>query len=346
MRLRRGATLLVSAGLVLAGCTTGPVAPPDNPSSAVPPTVRTAPSSNASPASSAPPASPSSSRTPDPTPSARRTPSAEPARFDARRAVRDIERVAEGIGPREATSRDFARAADLVAERFDDLGYQVRRTSVRVPAGSSWGVPVRRGTSQNILAEPPDFDAAEDHVVIGAHLDTVAVSPGAEDNASGVAVLLELARLLRRTAPELPVQLIAFGAEEPRGRGDAWHHFGSQQLVADLSRAERRGIVAMVSLDRVGVRAGYVPVCRAGAEGMGLRADLRRAGRRAGVPTRPCQNTSSDHWSYQKAGIPAVRIGSVPYPGYHSPGDVVAGIDRRQVDRVGRLMWSWLSDLD
>jgi hypothetical protein len=293
------------------------------------------------------PRSPESDRRSSPTPRTQRSPSpAPPARFDARRAVRDIERLAEDIGPREATSRNFAEAADLVAGRFADLGYDVRRTRVRVPAGSSWGVPVRRGTSQNVIAEPPGFDAEEDHVVIGAHLDTVAVAPGAEDNASGVAVLLELARLVRRQPPGLPVQLIAFGAEEPRGQGDALHHFGSQQLVAGLSRAERRSIVAMVSLDRVGVRAGYVPVCRAGPRGTALRADLRASGRRAQVTTRGCQNTSSDHWSYEKVGVPAARIGSVPYAGYHTRGDLVSVIDRRQVDRVGQLIWTWLSGLD
>ena len=343
MRLRPGATLLVRVGLGLAlvGCTAGPPAPPVSPTSP-PPTVSPAPSP---PSSSAPP-TPTARPTPEATASAGRSPSAPPVRFDAGRAFRDIERLAEDIGPREATSRGFARAADLVADRFGDLGYQVRRTSVRVPAGSSWGVPVRRGTSQNVIAEPPGFDADKEHLVIGAHLDTVAVAPGAEDNASGVAVLLELARLLRRETPDLPVQLVAFGAEEPRGPGDALHHFGSQQLVADLSRAERRSIVAMVSLDRVGVRAAYVPVCRAGANGTGLRADLRRAGRRADIPTRACSNTASDHWSYEKVGIPAVRIGSVPYAGYHSRGDVVAVIDRRQLDRVGRLMWSWLRSLE
>jgi hypothetical protein len=343
MRLRPGALLVrLGLGLALVGCTAGPPAPPDGPTPD-PPAVSAASTPPSSPAPRTPPAA---RPTADATPWAGQSPPTPPARFDAGRAFGDVERLAEDIGPREATSRGFARAADLVADRFTDLGYQVRRTSVRVPAGSSWGVPVRRGTSQNVIAEPPGFDVDEKHVVIGAHLDTVAVAPGAEDNASGVAVLLELARLLRRETPDLPVQLVAFGAEEPRGPGDALHHFGSQQLVADLSRAERRSIVAMVSLDRVGVRAAHVPVCRAGANGTGLRADLRRAGRRAEVPTRPCSNTSSDHWSYEKAGIPAVRIGSVPYAGYHSRGDVVAVIDRRQLDRVGRLMWSWLRSLE
>jgi Zn-dependent M28 family amino/carboxypeptidase len=180
-------------------------------------------------------------------------------------------------------------------------------------------------------------------VVIGAHLDTVPVAPGAEDNASGVAVLLELARLATAQPPSVPIQFVAFGAEEPRGTGDALHHFGSRQLVAGLPRAERRAIAAMVSLDRVGVPAPYVPFCRGGSDGSRLRAAIRAAGRDTGIATRGCENRSSDHWSYEKAGIAAIRIGSVPYPGYHSQGDLPSVVSRRQLDRVGRLIWAWLS---
>jgi Zn-dependent M28 family amino/carboxypeptidase len=262
--------------------------------------------------------------------------------MDARAALRDIRHLASEIGPREATSRNYAEAADFVEKRFEDLGYDVRRAKVRVPAGTSWGTPVRRGTSVNVIAEPKGFDASEAHVVVGAHLDTVPVAPGAEDNASGIAVMLQLATMVSQQPAAIPVQFIAFGAEEPRGSGDALHHFGSRQHVASLSRSERRAIQAMVSLDRVGVRASYVPVCTGTSQGNKVRDALRTAARRADIPTRTCTNYTSDHWSYAKAGVPAVRLGSIPYAGYHSRGDVASVVDRRQLDRVGRIVWAWL----
>ena len=324
---------MVTGTLLLAGCTAGS----PNPSSSAPPSA---------PAVSTPTATPSPTPTPEvTTPTPTPTPTARPARFDARRVQRDIRHLAGDIGPREATSKNYAEAADWVERRLQNLGYRVRRTRVRVPAGNSWGVPVRRGTTVNVIAEPAGFDRRAEHVVIGAHLDTVPQAPGAEDNGSGVAVLLELARLAATDQPPVPVQFIAFGAEEPRGSGDALHHFGSRQLVADLPRAERRAIVAMVSLDRVGVGASYVPVCRGGSDGTELRSALRRAGRRADITTRACENRTSDHWSYEKAGMPAVRLGSVPYAGYHSSGDVPSVVSRRQLDRVGRLVWAWLGSL-
>ncbi len=260
----------------------------------------------------------------------------------------DIRRLATDIGPRNATSRNFAEAADMVADRFAKLEYEVRRTAVQVPAGNSWGVPVERGTSVNVIAEPAGFDSRKPHIVIGAHLDTVAVAPGAEDNASGVSVMLELARIAeaerRADRAGLPIQFIAFGAEEPRGPADDEHHFGSQQHVADLSRAEREAVVAMVALDRVGVRASYVPVCRSPIGGRNLRDDLRAAARRIDIATQACELTTSDHWSYAKAGMPAARLGSVEYDEYHTRRDTFDVVDRRQLDRVGNVMWAWLTE--
>lgn len=330
----------LALGLLLGACTGAPPAgaPPTSG-----PTVSATESPSPAPSTPAPSTATPSTSAPSPVPIPTRTPV---PKFDARDALADIETLADDLGPREATSKNFDEAADLVEKRFEKLGYDVATEKVTVPAGNSWGTPVRSGTSRNVIADPVGFDDEEPHVVVVAHLDTVPVAPGAEDNASGISVLLELARMAAAAPPELPVRFIAFGAEEPRGPGDALHHFGSQQHVEDLSRAERRAIKGVVALDRVGVRASYVPVCSARASGNDLRADVRAAARKADVPTRGCGgNTTSDHWSYVKVGIPGIRLGSIPYAGYHSPGDTPDVVDRRQLDRVGTVMWAWLQSL-
>ena len=181
--------------------------------------------------------------------------------------------------------------------------------------------------------------------MIGAHLDTVPQAPGAEDNGSGVAVLLELARL---AAPSRRACRCSSSPSAPRSRGDRATRCTTSapgSWSPTCPRAERRAVAAMVSLDRVGRAASYVPVCRGGPDGTELRSALRRAGRRADITTRACENRTSDHWSYEKAGMPAVRLGSVPYAGYHSRGDVPSVVSRRQLDRVGRLVWAWLGSL-
>ncbi|HEY9377242.1 MAG TPA: M28 family peptidase, partial [Jiangellaceae bacterium] len=282
--------------------------------------------------------------TPRPTPTQSPTPT--PQVFDPAGAHATVEYLATRIGPREAASTAFDQAVNYVQSRFESLGYRVTTVPVPVPAGDSWGVPVGAGTSENVIADPPGFDPAKPHVVIGAHLDTVAVAPGAEDNASGVAVVLELARMAAEEPTPVPVRFVAFGAEEPRGRGDDLHHFGSQDYVAALSAGERRAVEAMVALDRVGVPANAVPVSTGGTGTAAVMEALLAAADRAGVPARrDDQNRASDHWSFEKADIPAARIGSVPYAAYHSADDLPSVVDSRQLDRVGTIMWTWLQTL-
>jgi len=256
--------------------------------------------------------------------------------------VATVRRLSEDIGPREATSAAFARAADLVATTFDDAGYDVRRDRFRVPRGVSWGVPVPAGRSLNVVATPTGFQPDQPHVLVGAHLDTVPQAPGAEDNASGVGVLLELARMAADEPPRLPAVFVAFGAEEPRGPGDDLHHFGSQHYVREMSSAQSRALQAMVSLDRVGT-GRRVPVCTGGLSPRGVQGDLLADAERLDIPTRRCNdNRASDHWSFEKAGEAVARIGSTPYAAYHSPRDRIGVVRPAQLDRVGRLMWEWL----
>ncbi|UUW88967.1 M28 family metallopeptidase [Pimelobacter simplex] len=265
------------------------------------------------------------------------TPAARPATFDPATAYAAVRHLSVRIGPRLATGPGFRRAADWAAGELEDAGYQVSRQGFAVPAGDSWGVPVRAGRSQNVVAVPRGFDPGRPHLVLGAHLDTVAVSPGAEDNASGVGVLLALARTDLRA--RLPVVLVLFGAEEPRGTGDGDHHYGSRYYVAGLTAPERRAVRGMLALDRVGVGV-VVPVGSATADPP---AALVRAARRAGVPhAAETGQRSSDHWSFVRAGLPGLRVGSTPYAGYHNARDLPGLVDAAQLDRVGRLVLAWL----
>lgn len=267
---------------------------------------------------------------------------AEPApRFDAELAFETVRDLALGIGPRLATGPAYRRAVTLLSSRLASGGYDVTRQTFAVPAGESWGVPVAAGRSANVVATPPAFDPTGPYAIVGAHLDTVAVAPGAEDNASGVAVVMELARMLPRDG--LPVVLVLFGGEEPRGPGDL-HHFGSKHYVAQMTGPERQNLVAMVSLDRVGVGRA-VPVSAFDGTPTRVRDDLAAAARRLGIPTDVGFNTTSDHESFAVEGLPAARIGSVDYAEYHSADDLPRVVERAQLARVGRLLTAWLTEL-
>lgn len=289
---------------------------------------------------------------PTPGPSSPGTPLSE-LRFRASGAGRHVDHLAGRIGPREATSRAFRAAAAYVERGFRQAGLETRRQGFDVPSGESWGVPVPSGRTLNVIAYPPGLDRTTPHLVVGAHLDTIPRAPGAEDNASGVAVLLELARMVGAAAHRLPVVLVAFGAEEPRGDGDDRHHYGSKAYLRALRTDERRGIRQMVSLDRVGlgpavrIRTAGVSARQAGPpDPIGRRVERRlaAAARRIGVPVETGDiNRASDHWPFHLAGVPAARIGGNPYPAYHSERDRPGVVDREQLGRTGRLVWAWLT---
>ncbi len=262
--------------------------------------------------------------------------------LDVASAVRTVRHLAGDIGAREATGPAYARAAGWVARSFTRLGYDVARQGFDVPSGESWGVAVPAGRTVNLVATPAGFDSSRPHLVVGAHLDTVPQAPGAEDNASGVGVMLAVAEAISARRTRLPVVLVAFGAEEPRGSGDDLHHFGSRAYVAALRPAQRRAMRGMVSLDRVGV-GDVVPVGSAVGSDPVQRA-LLAAARRVGAPTvTEGDQRSSDHWSFVRAGLPAARLGSTPYVGYHSAGDVASVVSVDQLQRVGRIVLAWLA---
>jgi peptidase M28-like protein len=276
-----------------------------------------------------------STASPSPSPST----SVPPKAFDPGAAKETVRYLAEEIGPREATSTAYQRALTWLETRFTAAGYQVTRQPLQVPSGTSWGVPVRAGTTWNLIATRPGFNPAAPHVIVGAHLDTVPQAPGAEDNASGIAVLLGTAETLQNNA--LPTMFIAFGAEEPRGDGDNRHHYGSRAFVASMSAAQRSAMRGMVSLDRVGV-GSVVPVCAAQDDQVDVQRALRAAAARVRVPTRGCTNRSSDHWSFVRAGLPAARLGSTPYAAYHSARDLPGVVQAAQLGRMGQVLASWL----
>jgi aminopeptidase YwaD len=304
---------------------------------------------HAAPPEEPPEESPEESAEPPPTPSS--SPPESPAGVpdvplsaddvDPAVAVRAVRHLAGRIGPREATGAAYARAARWVSAELSRLGYDVERQRVDVPAGESWGVPVPAGQSVNVVATPTGFDPTRPHLVVGAHLDTVPQAPGAEDNASGVGVVLAVAEAASRRSTRLPTVFVAFGAEEPRGDPED-HHYGSRRYVAQLEPQERAAVRGMVSLDRVGV-GDRVPVGSADDSDPVQEALLAAARRAGAAAVAESGQRSSDHWSFVRAGLPGARLGSTPYAGYHSSGDVPGVVSAAQLERVGRIVAEWLA---
>ena len=180
-------------------------------------------------------------------------------------------------------------------------------------------------TSNNVVARPPDGRCEE---VVGAHYDSVDAGPGANDNASGVAVLLETARALALSGEQDGVCLVAFGAEEVG-------LVGSHRFVATLSGDERQAVRAMINLDMVGVgdqwqlTGSQELVAEVDAEAATIGLDP--------VPAEMPPGLSADENNFIAAGIPAVLIHRFDDPRYHSSEDQVQFVEPRLLEQATEL---------
>jgi aminopeptidase YwaD len=168
---------------------------------------------------------------------------------------------------------------------------------------------LRKVTSRNIVVRPPDGHCER---LVGAHYDSVEAGPGANDNASGVGVLLETARALALGGGREGVCLVAFGAEEVGLIGS--HHF-----VAGLSPDERQALEGMINLDMVGVGDQWQLI---GSEELVTEVDSEAASLGLDpVPAELPPGESADQNSFIAAGIPAILIYRSEDPRYHSAED-------------------------
>jgi Zn-dependent M28 family amino/carboxypeptidase len=141
------------------------------------------------------------------------------------------------IGERNLWKEDsLARAAAYIEGAFRQYGYAVERQSYTCYGKSC----------SNLVAET---GAEGDRIVVGAHYDTVPGSPGADDNASAVAGLLELARLFSETPGKRKIAFVAFANEEPPFFGS--NNMGSMVYAASL-KARGMPVDFMISLEMIG----------------------------------------------------------------------------------------------
>ena len=196
-------------------------------------------------------------------------------------------------------------------------------------------------------------------VVVGAHYDTVPGSPGADDNASAVAALIELAGML--ASEELPIRFVAFANEElPYFMGPEMGSWNS----ARRSRERKESVRAMLSLEMLGYyrdeprsqhyppplglfypdRANFIAfVGDLGARGL-VRQCVSLFRKHAKFPSQGVAAPSfvpgitwSDHWSFRSEGFPAIMVTDTAfnrYPHYHLPSDTPEKLDYERLARV------------
>ena len=193
--------------------------------------------------------------------------------------------------------------------------------------------PADRSESVNVIARAPGTKTCE--VVVGGHHDTVPDAPGANDNASGSANVIELARAFAADGLDAGLCFVTFGAEESG-------LFGSHAF-ADRLTADNALPAYMVNLDVTGIGNDVEVI---GTNEMKARALL--IAEKAGIPARASSlpaNSGSDHQSFTSAGVPVVYFTSGDFGTIHSPRDLAADVSADELDLVGDLAYAVILDL-
>lgn len=261
--------------------------------------------------------------------------------------------LARDIGVRsDRTYPNVQGAAAYIEHTLRSLGYQV----------VSQEYTVRDHTYRNLEATLRGTSKQQEVVVFGAHYDTAEEAPGADDNASGVAGVLVLARVFAQSRQSRSIRFVFFPNEEPPSFPTA--AMGSRQY-ATAARARNDQIVAMLSIESIGyydtekgsqrypfpLNLAYPDVGDfiGFVSNLKSRALLHRAiaafRAHATLPTQGAAAPAwvpgvwwSDHWSFWREGYPAIMITDTApyrYPFYHTPQDTP---DRLDYDRMARVV--------
>jgi hypothetical protein len=157
------------------------------------------------------------------------------------------------------------------------------------------------GDSQNVVAELSGREAGSGILYLGAHHDTQADSVGADDNATGVAGLLELARVLAPLPRRRTIRLVSFGAEEQLSVGSAWH---VRQRRAELAQHAR----LIFNLDSYGSWMGWTELVVNGPRELESHARAFFEERDLYVNVLNTILPYADHFPFVAAGVPGVTL--------------------------------------
>jgi Zn-dependent M28 family amino/carboxypeptidase len=266
--------------------------------------------------------------------------------------TKHISYLAGEIGERNVIAYEpLQKTEQYIKDNLTKLGYDVK--------SQEYVVQMRK--VHNLVAEIPGGSRAREIVVIGAHYDTVYDCPGADDNTSGVAALLELARLVKDSHPARTVRFVAFVNEEP-----PWFQTDDMGSLVYAEQAHKlnENIVAAVSIETIGMYsdaegsqqypAGFKSLYPSkgnfiafigdlGSRGLirdavgSFRATTQFPSEGSAVPAAIPGVGWSDHWSFWQEGYPAIMVtDTAPFrnPNYHEPTDKPDTLDYDRMARV------------
>ena len=200
----------------------------------------------------------------------------------------------------------------------------VRRLKVKVV------LEQKDAVSSNVVAEFAGAQPRLPALLLTAHHDTQCANPGADDNASGVVCLLALARALGKARLRRTIRLISFGTEEQLSVGSF--------AYARRHRVGPRDIGLVINLDSVSSPLGHWQMSVAGSTALARAATRQLARQGLDVDARPEITPFSDHFPFNRCGIPSLWFMRTNFPGgrwqHHSLHDTLANVSAAEVRRL------------
>lgn len=260
----------------------------------------------------------------------------QPVKFDGQRAYQDV-LVQVGFGPRIPDSQAHAKTITYIQEQLGKAGWQSEIQS------TNWhGFAI-----QNVIASRNNL---QPQFILGAHYDSRMLAdqdpgpgrnspvPGANDGASGVAVLLELARTLPRNS--FPAWLVFFDAEDDGGLDGRDWIMGSQAFVTSLTFHPKAAII----VDMVGDSDLNIYIER--NSNSTLVSEIWGQAAKLGYQQQFIQTAKysmeDDHSPFLAAGIPAVDIIDFDYPYWHTAADTPDKVSPKSLQIVGETLLTWI----
>lgn len=215
-------------------------------------------------------------------------------------AYQHVAALSNDIGQRVAGTEGEREAKKYIYKQFKKIGLKptIQEFSFMDEDGQDY-------SSANVIAVKPGKSSKV--VIVGGHYDSVPVGQGADDNASGIAVILEAAEVLKKVETPYTIKFIAFGAEEVGLKGSAYY-------VSQMSKKEIKNTVAMINLDSLAVGDKMYVYGDEGKDGFVRDQALKMAKKlKLKLETNPGLNDDypagttglwSDHAPFVEKGIP------------------------------------------
>ena len=300
------------------------------------------------------------------------SPGGPPRGADPKRLEKHVRFLAEACKPRDVEHpANLDKAAAYIKEELKAAGGAVSEQVFVFEEFNQKNKKVGRGPFRNVIAVfgPETLE----RIVVGAHYDAFGEFPAADDNASGTAGLLELARLLGQSPPPLRVELVAYSTEEPPYF--ATEHMGSARHAESL-KEKNAAVRAMISLEMIGYFSDEpgsqkypIPLLRLYYPGEGnfitvvgrlQDGALIRKVKKSMQGASPLAVYSiagpraipgidySDQLNYWDRGYPAVMVNDTAFYrnlNYHTPKDTPERLDYKRMAEVVEGVFAAVGDL-